>query len=287
MDDYINNLNSTSVRKNDYKLANSYDIKDFDPMEVSEDITGGIIAIISPTGTGKTVLLKDILSKIGKNYKTSQINLFSRTAKLQECYDFFPRGQLYDDYDEEIMTKIWNKQTEDHDKNKKTEPRLIILDDVIASPNYIRSKIINEMAFGARHLNILIILLSQYMVSIKACVRNNIRIAFAFQLSSKREREKFIEQFLATETNGSGDMLYKKITGEKYQCIVVSNYKAGEAVENRVKKYTADPKAQVKFKKEPKEKSILLGSEQFKIYKGENTNQPVDYEPNNLDHIIF
>lgn len=249
MEEYLHHIGANTIRKQDYVLANSYNIQPFSPNDIKE-ITGGIVAIVAATGSGKTVLLKDILSEIAGDY--NKFYLMSRTARLQEAYDFVPRRMITDDFDEELLTEIWNRQVDSKAQEKKIDKVLIVLDDIIASPSYKSSKMLDEIAYGARHCNITLILLSQNMSSIKTSIRNNIRIAVAFQLSSKREREKFVEQFLAAENNHVGDILFRRLTDVKYQCIIVQAYKSGASVEDKVKVYTARPDVRVVFRdKEP------------------------------------
>lgn len=272
---YIENIGNHTIKKNDYLYANSIVIQDQDLNEFL-DITGGVNAIIAPTGSGKTVLLKNILNTVHKKY--DDIVLMSRTAKFQEAYNFFPRHQILDDYSEQFLTDLWNKQSEaylefasndlaakpfgpsrwtfskslNRVKKKKREKVLVILDDVIASPSYQSSKIINELAFGARHVGITLWVLSQNFTSIKPAIRNNIRILCAFWLDSEIERKKVIYQFLSTKNHNIGDLLYKKITGTKYQAIIISNYKSGAPLEEKVKKFIGDPKVKVVMTKEEK-----------------------------------
>lgn len=244
MDSYIENISNNTIRKQDYLLANSYEISEFSPEDLSE-ITGGVVAMIGGTGSGKTVLLKNLLSKTHKNY--NKIYLFSRTAKLQSAYDFVPRSFITDDFDEQKLSDIWDLQINKNEKNEKMENILVILDDIITSPSYKRSKMLEECSISARHLNITVILLSQNFTSIKPIVRNNIRIAICFQMQSKKEREKFAEQFLGADSAKAGDLLLRRITDVKYQCLIVQVYKNGETLSNKVKKYIADPSVKIKL----------------------------------------
>lgn len=253
MEEYMKNISNSSVRKQNYVLSNSYQIGDFDPKDF-DDITGGVVAIIAPTGAGKTVLLRYILSQTHKKYK--KIVMMSRTAKLQKVYDFMPRSMIVDDYDEQMMSNIWDEQIKRHKEKKKLENVLIILDDIIASPSYKKSKMLDEYAVAARQVNITVIVLSQYFTSIKPLIRANIRIAFSFQLSSKREREKFVQQFLATDNEAAGELLFERITGVKYQALVVQVYKCGDPISEKVKKVIAPLDAPIDLK-EPEEDHIL------------------------------
>lgn len=253
MDIYLKNIGNNTIRKNDYLLAESYQIGDFNPKEMM-DITGGVVAIIAPTGAGKTVLLKDILSHTYKNYK--KIHLFSRTAKLQKAYDFIPRSMITDDYNEEELSDLWDSQVKKNQQGKKMDNILVILDDIIASPSYKKSKMLDEFATAARQVNITVFILSQNFTSIKPIVRNNIRVAFTFQMQSAKERAKFSEQFLGADSARAGDILLRKITGTKYQCLIVQVYKNGDKLDDRVKKYIAEPDVVIEIE-EPEEQRII------------------------------
>lgn len=253
MEEYLRNISNSSIMKQNYLLADSYKISDFNPEDM-KDITGGVVAIIAPTNSGKTVLLRYILSETHKNYK--KILMMSRTAKLQAAYDFFPRSMIIDDYDEETLSGIWDYQIKRKAEGKTMENTLVILDDIIASPSYKKSKMLDECSISARHLNITVIILSQYFTSIRPLIRANIRIAFSFQLSSKMEREKFIRQFLAADNDIAGDILLRKITGTKYQALVVQVYKNGSSISEKVKKIIAPLDAPIELK-DPEESNIL------------------------------
>jgi hypothetical protein len=255
MDQYIKNISNKTIYKNNYLLAESYKIDEFNTEDM-KDITGGVVAIIAPTNSGKSVLLKDLISKTKDNYQ--EFYLFSRTAKMQKFFDFFPRQFITDDFDEEKLSTIWEKQVELNEQGRSMPKILVILDDIIASPSYKKSKMLEECSISARHLNITVILLSQNFTSIKPIVRNNIRIAIAFQMASKKERDKFSEQFLSADNAMAGDLLLKRITGVKYQCIIVQVYKNGESLSDKVKRYIASPDVIVEF---PEEKHKCLKME--------------------------
>lgn len=253
MDTFLKNIGNNTILKNSYALANSYEIGDFSPEDLTE-ITGGVVAIIAGTGCGKTVLLKDIMSKTHKNFE--RIHLFSRTAKLQSVYNFIPRRWITDDFNEEALNDIWNQQIKKSEKGEKLDKILVILDDIICSPSYKKSKMLEECSISARHLNITIILLSQNFTSIKPIIRNNIRIAITFQMQSRKEREKFAEQFLGADSSRAGDILLRRITDVRYQCLIVQVYKNGETLSNKVKKYTASLDVKIKLRDKSPERVI-------------------------------
>lgn len=244
MEEYLKNISNSTIYKNNYLLAESYKIGNFDPKTIN-DITGGVIAIIAPTGSGKTILLKDILYHTHTNFK--KIILMSETAKLQKDYDFFDRSLIYDHFNEEELKNTWGENS-NRKRKEKEKGTLIILDDIINDPAFKKSKVLNDIATGGRLCNIMVILLSQDFNSIVPKVRKNIRIAIAFELASKKERDKFVEQFLSVENNMVGDILFKKITKEKYRSIVVLVHKVGYPIDEKVYSYVANPNVKFSIK---------------------------------------
>ncbi len=244
MEDYIKNLSNSSMYKNDYILANKIhdSIVEWEPETLTDDITGGLITIIAPTGSGKSVLLKHIVSSTHKKFE--EIYLICPTAKLQKIYDWMPDENIIDNYDKDFMSSLWTRK-----KLNKEGNVLVIIDDSIDDPNFRRCKVLDEIAHGGRHASLFVIILSQDFNSIKMTHRKNARISISFQLPSKREREKFTETYMSLENNHIGEILYKKITGEKYQCVACLNYKVGSMLSEKIKKFTADPAKKVVLKK--------------------------------------
>jgi len=240
---YKESLNQGTIYKSDLLLADSMVIPEYNLKEITE-IKGGVIAMVAPTSSGKTYLLRDLLANTHKNY--DQFFIFSGTATLQKDYDFFPRNNIYKNYDEAKMKEIW-----DTNYDKKPEDReniLIILDDIIADPEFIKGKMLNKMAISSRHIAITVIILVQYLTSLKPIVRQNLRLIIAFETDSYKERKKFVEEFLSLTNSRVGDLIYTRITKVPYQAIIVAIYKKDKA--SRVYKYIAKQTndAQLKLK---------------------------------------
>lgn len=236
--DYINNLNKRSIFRNDLVIAESdfNKIKEWNIEETFENIKGGFIGILAPSGSGKSYLLKDILSKIHKNY--SKIYLMCPTARFQSIYDYFPDSNIIDHFDEEFLTNMFKQRVEKVERKKSPKKIMVILDDIIGDKEYLKSKILDKLAISARPVNITVIILSQYYSRIKSLHRANLMLFIGFDIDNMDELEKFTRGFMCSVSKRSGRFLYKKITSEKkYQVCVVEIYKNSVAVEEKVKKY--------------------------------------------------
>lgn len=237
-DNYFESLNKGSIYKADLEFANKYNIQDFDPHTIITQ--HGLMNIVAPTNSGKTVFIVDCLSKIHKHYE--RVLMFSPTAKVQKIYDFLPRSHIYDHYDEQVLIDLYEDRKKQKENDIPLEPTLIILDDIISSPEFIKSKIINKYAISGRHYFFTIFILSQNFTSLRPIIRNNACWSVSFDLDSYNERKKFCEQYLSSKNNRVGMILFRKIIHEKpYQLVLIENYKVGVDVEEKVKKYIANP----------------------------------------------
>lgn len=271
MNDYVKTLNNGSIYKNDLLLAESYNIQEFDPKTLVEH--PGCMSITAMTGAGKTVLIKYLLSVVHKHF--DRIYLISSTAKLQPIYDFIPRENIMETYNEEFLDKLISDQavmkmvikdgvsvhpgasSSRHRKlvmgdsarcvgehraevPKKLDNILVIMDDIIHDKEYQKSQVLKRIFTSGRHISVRVWFLTQNFTSLKLLQRNNVMWAISFDLDAKREREKFAQSYLSAKNQRVGELIFDKIVKEKpYQCVVVEVYKNGKSVEEKVKKFTA------------------------------------------------
>lgn len=198
----------------------------------------GLCSIVAMTGSGKTVLIIDWLNTVYKNFET--IIMLSRTAKLQECYDFLDRTLIYDTFDIKLLEQIWEERKAKQMLGSTLKPMLIIMDDIVNDKNVRYSTIMKDIATASRHLKITVWILSQNFTSLPPIVRNNICWSAAFDIDSLKELDQWTGQYLAAVNPRTSKFLFKKIVQEqKYQCIIVENHKVGVPLTEKVKKYKA------------------------------------------------
>lgn len=275
MDEYLSNLNSGTKYKNDYNLAQSYDIKEWNPKGITNEITGGVILLVAPTGSGKTVLLNHIVSENINDF--DDFKLICPTAKLQKCYDYFTVSNTITAFDETYLEKLWDYHENIFEENgrdvKKRHKTLVVMDDVIDLQEFKKSKKIDELAHGGRHLGIYLVIISQDWNSIHPTIRKNARIVISFALPSKKEREKITQACMSLENDHIGELLYRRLTDVKYQCVVCKNYLVGVGTEEKINKFTADAKIKPKMPKKKKLNNFI------NVRLNVNTFVDKDYDP--------
>jgi hypothetical protein len=222
----------------DKELANSYDIQEFDPKDLL--MRDGVMSIVAGTGSGKTVFIKDCLSHVRKAFK--HIILFSKTAKLQRCYDFIDPSMIHEQFDEEYLTKLYNDHVQKQLNGDKQERTLLIFDDILNEKAVRRSSIFDDYFTGSRHLGISLWLLSHNYTSLKPLQRVNTCWFVSFDLDSYRERKNFCCEYLSADNVPVGMRIFDNIVKEKkHQCIVIECHKKGCGITDKIKKYVANP----------------------------------------------
>ena len=73
--------------------------------------------LISKSGSGKSVLLKQLLYNLLNDYEIHQVFLFSETALFEDEYNFIPKKCIME-YDAKKIKKIFEYQQKNHKKNK-------------------------------------------------------------------------------------------------------------------------------------------------------------------------
>ena len=104
-----------------------------------------------------------------------------------------PPRFVFQGWREDILIQLIKRQKMLIKKYGKEDPRtfaFIILDDVIADQKAIRwSKNVNSFFVEGRHLNITVLLTTQYMKGIGPMIRGNMDIAFLQPIYSRMDRE--------------------------------------------------------------------------------------------------
>jgi len=170
-------------------------IKKFD---VSTMVDHSNSVFIAKRGTGKSYLTKEIL--FNKRKLPSAIAI-SRTEKLNSFYtEFIPNSFIFNEYDPEILSSIYERQEKMNEDNKKRlscgkTPKddriMLIMDDCMSSKGtWLKDPNILELFFNGRHHHISFILTMQFSLGIPPELRSNFDYIFllAEDIVSNRKR---------------------------------------------------------------------------------------------------
>lgn len=256
-------------------------IKKFNISEMVEHCT---IAIIAKRATGKSFLTKEIMYQ---KRNISAAIAISRTEKLNSFYsDFIPDSYIYQEYSPDILSKIYERQFQMSEDNKKRvsdgkKPKddsiILIMDDCMSSKGtWLKDPNITELFFNGRHHHISFILTMQYSIGIPPEMRSNFDYIFLlaedFLTNRKRLYDHYVNVFPSFEIF---QQVFSDIT-DNYGVMVINNRVHSKNIIDKIFWYKA--KAVPAFK---------VGSKKFqkyhnKIYDSEWSKRQLIFDPNTL-----
>jgi hypothetical protein len=194
-------------------------IKKFDPtvIKAGEDVC----IFIGKRNTGKSYLLRDVLSHIYKNFRVMMA--FSQTEEVNHFYEkFIPKMFINYKWDEKKLESIFKHQEMLIKRNEKNRGFGLIFDDMISSSsswknNYYIKKIFLE----GRHCSLGFFLLTQYVNSIGPFAKTNTDYIFILKQQSNKEKEKLYEEFGGAFPNKKVFInVFDKLTNDR-GCMVI------------------------------------------------------------------
>ena len=188
--------------------------------------------------SGKTVMLRYLLSELENRLQEHKIYLFSSTAEISpEQYDFVPPKAKFPNVSElefdlgEIVGKQKAAIKNYHEgKGDEPEPILIVLDDCV-SENIVRhSPSLNTLAVSGRHINMSVVILSQVVTgsgSVPPIIRTQADTIFVVaNPRSEVERKLIAEQYLTAENTYGGKQKGLSVLGAatstQYRALVIT-----------------------------------------------------------------
>jgi hypothetical protein len=116
------------------------------------------IACASKRNSGKTVLISELIQILYEDEHIDMVLVMSGSAGLNDDYNFLPAG-LVMPYSESVLHKLWARQAATPKKERQRV--LVVLDDCLATPEAIQSKMLTRIYALGRHVAISCIIISQ------------------------------------------------------------------------------------------------------------------------------
>ena len=200
----------------------------------------GLFIISGTTGSGKTVMLCNLLGKKSmlKDYwKKKNIYIFclSPCPMLEDCIKC-PKQNIINEDKPELLEEIIVKQKKAIEANgfKKTERKLIIIDDCAQSATFLKSKALTTLAFAATHYRVSVWITSQSYTQIPRRVRINCHYLALFHGARKSEIDRFMDEYESPYlTKKEMQQLVKGATDEQFSFLFVNNNVPDKSVQFR------------------------------------------------------
>jgi hypothetical protein len=221
-------------------------IKRFEITDICEHATIGMIA---KRASGKSYLTREIMYH--KKSIPAAIAI-SRTEKLNKFYsDFIPDSYIYSEYDSDILSKIYERQSIMNEENKirkdkgkpeKDDRVMIIMDDCMSSKGtWLKDPNILELFFNGRHHHLSFILTMQFSLGIPPELRSNFDYIFLLAEDITSNRKRLYDHYAGMfPTFDIFQQVFSEITAD-YGCMVINNRIHSTNITDKVFWYKAKP----------------------------------------------
>ena len=167
------------------------------------------------SGSGKTMLLKDLIQTMKKKYDyfvvlCPSLEFSGDYKEFQDNNDEKKQFTFFNEYDPRVLQEIMDTQADiivRYGKNRCPKV-VVILDDCME--NIRQRSIVEKLYFKGRHINISPISLVQKLKGISTILRVNTRYAVFFRAGNSSEVEHFLEAYTGKrERNRIEEILYE------------------------------------------------------------------------------
>lgn len=164
--------------------------------------------IVGKAGSGKSTFLFQLLTTKGADQiyrKVFKNILYVCPKNSRGSIDNNPladlaEDSLFDNLSLDVQYKIIdNKKTYDETPEKNYNQLLIIDDCSAFLKNKYNIQMLNELSMNRRHMNLSLILLVQYVISVPASVRSQISCITLFKPSNNKDYQTLKKEFLNME----------------------------------------------------------------------------------------
>lgn len=154
---------------------------------------GSKIAIIGKPGSGKSVLIRDLINS--KKHIIPTGIVISGSEDSNRFYsDMFPDLFIYEKYDKETIEKLIRRQKLAKD-NLANPWGLMIMDDCMDDVKIFNDPVMISLFKNSRHWAMLSIFACQYVFDFKPVIRSNVDGVFIFREPNLANREKLYVNF--------------------------------------------------------------------------------------------
>lgn len=190
-------------------------VKKFNPRNMKES---RITFLLGKRATGKSVLLKDLLSQMPKPDYVLAMAPTEETLKMFRS--ILPESCIFDHFSQEKLDRAVSLQKELVARGKK-RTLLILLDDCMYQRGVLKSPSMRFIFLNGRHAHIGLIIACQYMMDVDVSLRSNVDYVLTLRENVLTNRNKLHKYFFGQYGKfDEFDRVFTTCT-QNYGCLVL------------------------------------------------------------------
>jgi hypothetical protein len=210
------------------------DIRKFDPGTIKKH---RVIVIIGKRGTGKSVLLTDLMYHMRGHFDYGIA--FTPTESSADTFKrYMPESCIYDSFRPDVLETLIAFQRDNCDvKNRRS--LFVLMDDCLYDKGAMRNKCIRDIFMNGRHRFITLIIAAQYMYDLGPDLRTNIDYVFTLRDPICSNRIKLFKNFFSVFDNYQSFGVVMDSATDNHGALVLDNTVATNKTEECVFWYRA------------------------------------------------
>jgi hypothetical protein len=219
----------------------SIKLQKFNIASIKQD---SVIVFIGRRRTGKSYLVKDLLFY----HRDIPIGtVISGTEMANKYYGYIiPPVLVHNECTPALLESVVLRQQKIKSKieagSKNIDPRaLLILDDCLYDPSWIKDKNIRCLFMNGRHYSMLVMITMQYPLGIPPNLRTNIDYSFILRDNNLNNRRRIYENYASMFPTFEMFCTVMDQCTENYECLVIKNDASSNKLQDQVFWYKAEP----------------------------------------------
>jgi hypothetical protein len=208
-------------------------------LDVSRLGVGRIHVIVGKRGTGKTQLLRDIVSRM-RGCWDWVAGMSPTPESIEMMEEIMPASCVHDEYDPDAVARIIETLRRLEYNGIKTRTALI-LDDCIFDSSVLKSLVMRDLFMNSRHLGMDVFVVCQYTMDIPKALRAQIDYAYVLREPQKEYRLNLYKNFFGVFDTYEQFCPVLDACTENHGCLVINNLAKSNNIEDTVFWYRADP----------------------------------------------
>lgn len=211
--------------------------------KIQDALPDRVFLIIGKRGSGKSILLRDILFNYRKNIDFALAmtqTVPTRNMLRKHIPKPYVRLGGYDDTTGQRFLEVCCRISTE----KKHQPRhmALVLDDCMGSDSgrFLKGKTITDLCLNGRHYNTCLIVTTQYALMVPPAVRANCDYVFVLAETSVIVRKKIYQQFFGVIGSFAEFEQYFKVATQDHSALVLDATKGSNDIQDCVFWYKAD-----------------------------------------------
>ena len=213
------------------------DLKRFDPSMIKPH---RIVVAIGKRGTGKSILLRDLM--YSQRDKIEYAIAMSPTREASEGFRrVLPPTSVYDEYDGDVVTQMLELQRERANTSGMNSLRnlALVLDDCMYDKTVMKSKTMRNLFMNGRHYKCFFLAAVQWLMDLGPDLRTQVDYVFALRENILSNRERLYKYFFGIFPKYEDFSRVFDACTANYECLVIDNTVNSNNVEDCIFWYKA------------------------------------------------